>query len=68
MTFNAVVGVAQGFNKILEIEGVGFKANMEGDILVLNIGYSHPVKFVSPEGIKISVEKIPLKFQELIRL
>ncbi|MEK7114688.1 MAG: 50S ribosomal protein L6 [Patescibacteria group bacterium] len=61
LTFNAVVGVAQGFNKILEIEGVGFKANMEGDILVLNIGYSHPVKFVSPEGIKISVEKNTIK-------
>lgn len=61
LTFNAVIGVAQGFNKILEIEGVGFKANMEGNILALNIGYSHPVKFIPSERVKISVEKNTIK-------
>lgn len=61
LTFNAVVGLTQGFNKVLEIEGVGFKVNMEGNILVLNIGYSHPVKFIPPENIKISTEKNTIK-------
>lgn len=58
---NAVLGVNSEFSKILEIEGVGFKATMEGQNLVLNIGFSHPVKFVSPKGIKISVEKNGIK-------
>lgn len=58
---NAVHGVTQGFEKKLIIEGIGFKANMEGDTLVLNIGFTHSVKFKSPEGIKISVEKSSIK-------
>lgn len=61
LIFNAIVGLTQGFSKVLEIEGVGFKANMEGNTLVLNIGYSHPVKFISPENIKISTEKNAIK-------
>ena len=55
LTQNAVTGVSKGFEKSLEIEGVGFRANLEGDTLVLNIGLSHPIKFNPPEGIKISV-------------
>ena len=54
---NAISGVSKDFNKNLEIEGVGYRAAMDGDVLVLNIGLSHPVKFSPPEGIKISVEK-----------
>lgn len=54
---NAVVGVTEGFTKSLEIQGIGFKAAMEGNNLSLNVGYSHPVKYVTPEGIKIAVEK-----------
>ncbi len=61
LTFNAVIGLTQGFSKVLEIEGVGFKANMDGNILSLNIGYSHPVKFIPPESVKISVEKNTIK-------
>ncbi len=61
LTFNAINGIVQGFDKILEIEGIGFRANMEGDILVLNIGFSHPVKFIPPDGIKISVNKNTIK-------
>lgn len=57
LTQNAVLGVSEGFKKILEIPGVGFRANMEGDELVLNIGFSHPVRFKNPAGVKISVEK-----------
>jgi len=54
---NAVLGVIKGFEKKLEIEGIGFKANVEGQNLVLNVGFSHPVKLLIPEGIKITVEK-----------
>ncbi|MFH1180782.1 MAG: 50S ribosomal protein L6 [bacterium] len=54
---NMVIGVEKGFEKKLEIEGVGFKAQIQGDDLVLSLGFSHPVIFKSPEGIKISVEK-----------
>jgi len=54
---NTIIGVTEGFEKVLEIEGVGFRASMDGKDLVLNVGYSHPVKFPSPEGITISAEK-----------
>jgi large subunit ribosomal protein L6 len=54
---NAVAGLSDGFSKILEIEGVGYRAVMEGETLVLNIGLSHPVKFAAPEGVKIEVNK-----------
>ncbi len=54
---NMVLGVEKGFEKKLEIEGVGFKAQMQGNDLTLNLGFSHPVLFKTPEGIKISVEK-----------
>ena len=58
---NAVVGVSEGFGKALEIQGVGYRASMEGNVLVLNVGFTHPIKFTSPEGIKISVEKNIIK-------
>jgi len=54
---NAIVGVTTGFMKSLEIQGIGFKAAMEGNNLSLNVGFSHPVKFTTPEGIKIAIEK-----------
>lgn len=54
---NMIKGVTEGFEKKLEIEGVGYRANLEGDSLVLNLGYSHPVKIKKPEGIEFSVEK-----------
>ncbi len=54
---NAVIGVSAGFVKELEIQGVGFRANMEGNTLVLNVGFTHPVRFETPAGIKIVVEK-----------
>jgi len=57
LIFNMVNGVVAGYEKKLEIEGVGFRANIEGDQLVLNIGFSHPVKIKTPDGIKFSVEK-----------
>lgn len=54
---NMVKGVVQPYEKKLEIEGVGFKAAVEGDQLSLNVGFTHPVKIKAPEGIKFLVEK-----------
>lgn len=54
---NAVSGITADFKKVLEFQGVGFRANVEGKNLVLNIGFSHPVKFEIPDGIIIVVEK-----------
>jgi len=53
---NMVVGVTEGYTKKLEIYGVGFRAAMTGDLLELNLGYSHPIFFVPPEGISIEVD------------
>ncbi|MBO6571660.1 MAG: 50S ribosomal protein L6 [Balneola sp.] len=53
---NMVVGVTEGYTKKLEIYGVGFRAAMSGDLLELNLGYSHPIFFVPPEGISIEVD------------
>jgi len=52
---NMVVGVTNGFEKRLEIVGVGYRAQMQGTTLVLNLGYSHPVEFPAPEGITFTV-------------
>ena len=54
---NAILGVSQGHEKILELNGVGFRANMKGDALNLQIGFSHDVNFKIPKEIKITVEK-----------
>lgn len=54
---NAVLGVTLGFTKTLEIEGVGFRAAMEGKNISLSLGYAHPVKFEVPDGVTASVEK-----------
>ncbi|MGB3941910.1 MAG: 50S ribosomal protein L6 [Candidatus Manganitrophaceae bacterium] len=54
---NMIVGVTQGFEKILEISGVGFRAAVQGRILQLNLGYSHPIQFELPKGIDAVVDK-----------
>mgnify|MGYP001316006772 CR=1 FL=1 len=54
---NAVMGVSKGHEKILELNGVGFRANIKGDNLNLQIGFSHDVNFKIPKEIKITVEK-----------
>ena len=53
---NMVTGVTTGFSKTLEIVGTGYRANMEGKKLVLQLGFSHAVEFMSPDGITIKVE------------
>ncbi len=54
---NAVTGLSQGFNKVLDIQGIGYRAEVKGDNLVMTLGFSHPVVFPIPKGIKIVVEK-----------
>ena len=54
---NAVVGVSSGHEKVLELSGVGFRANLKGELLNLQIGFSHDVNFKIPKEIKIIVEK-----------
>jgi len=49
---NMVIGVSQGYEKILEINGVGYRAQKQGKTLVLSLGYSHPVEMVDPEGLE----------------
>ena len=54
---NAIIGASKGYEKILELVGVGFRASLKGKQLNLQLGFSHDVNFEIPEGIKISVEK-----------
>ncbi|MFH1624881.1 MAG: 50S ribosomal protein L6 [Pseudomonadota bacterium] len=54
---NMVEGVTKGFEKTLNIVGVGYRAELKGDVLDLNLGYSHPIRFVLPEGVNGKVEK-----------
>ncbi len=54
---NMVAGVNEGFEKQLTVEGVGYKANMQGDTLVLDVGFSHSVEMPVPEGLEVTAEK-----------
>ncbi len=54
---NMVVGVSNGFSKILEMEGVGYRAALKGKILELLVGFSNPVQVSVPEGVSVAVEK-----------
>lgn len=54
---NMVTGVTNGFTKALEISGVGYKASVSGNTIVLALGFSHPVHYTVPEGIEVTVEK-----------
>lgn len=54
---NMIEGVNQGFKKVMEIEGVGYRAEVKGSKLVLMMGFSHPVEMVIPAGITVTVEK-----------
>jgi large subunit ribosomal protein L6 len=52
-----VTGVHSGFERILEIHGIGYRAEVKGNTIVLNLGYSHPINFDLPEGVSAVVEK-----------
>ena len=53
---NMVTGVSQGFEKVLEISGVGWRAEKKGKKLIMNLGYSHPVEMEDPEGIETAMD------------
>ena len=55
---NMVTGVTKGFERALEINGVGYRAEMKGDVLALSLGYSHPINFQLPAGITVEVDKM----------
>lgn len=55
---NMVLGVTKGFEKSLEISGVGYRAEAKGEVLNLSLGYSHPVNFALPKGIEVEVDKM----------
>ncbi|KKT79495.1 MAG: 50S ribosomal protein L6 [Parcubacteria group bacterium GW2011_GWF2_44_8] len=54
---NMIKGVTEGFTKVLDIEGVGYRAEVKGSVLVLNVGFSHPVPLDIPAGVTALVEK-----------
>lgn len=54
---NIVVGVSQGYERRLEINGVGYRANVAGNTVNLSLGYSHPIEFKLPQGVEAKVEK-----------
>ena len=54
---NAIIGISKGYEKILELSGVGFRASLKGKQLNMQLGFSHDINFDIPEGIKINVEK-----------
>ena len=57
LIFNLVKGLTEGFEKKLEIEGIGYKALVQDNKLILSLGFSHPIEIKAPEGIKFQVEK-----------
>jgi large subunit ribosomal protein L6 len=54
---NMVIGVTQGFQKRLDINGVGYRADQQGEAVVMQVGFSHPVRVVPPQGIKLGVDQ-----------
>jgi large subunit ribosomal protein L6 len=63
LVFNMVQGVSQGFTKTLEIQGTGYRADVQNNVLNLSLGYSHPINFPLPEGVTAAVDR-----QSVIRL
>jgi len=60
LLFNAVTGVTKGFEKKLEVNGVGFRVAMSGDTLEMALGFSHPVKYKAPAGVTITTNKMEI--------
>lgn len=54
---NMVIGVSSGFERVLEINGIGYRAEVKGQALILNLGFSNPVNFALPDGISASVDR-----------
>ena len=62
---NMVAGVTNGFEKVLEFEGIGYRVNLEGSVLVMQLGFSHPVRFEAPKGITFAVVKNTITISEI---
>lgn len=60
LLFNAVEGVTKGYEKKLEVNGVGFRVSGGGQNLEMSLGFSHPVKYTAPEGIQLTVDKMEI--------
>lgn len=60
---NMVTGVSQGFERILEIVGVGYRAELSGRTAIFNLGYSHPINYELPEGITAEIDKTRVKLK-----
>ncbi|MBS3809448.1 MAG: 50S ribosomal protein L6 [Desulfobacterales bacterium] len=58
---NMITGVSRGFERVLEIHGIGYRAELKGKTLELHLGYSHPINFELPEGIEASVDKATIR-------
>lgn len=54
---NMVTGVSSGFERVLEINGIGYRADLKGEQIIFSLGYSHPVEYALPDGISASVDK-----------
>ena len=54
---NMITGVTSGFDRVLEINGIGYRASASGNVINLSLGYSHPIDFSVPEGVTVTVEK-----------
>ncbi len=55
--WNAVTGVSEGFSRVLELNGVGYRAELKGDVIHFSLGYSHPVLFQLPEGVSAQIDR-----------
>ncbi len=64
---NMVTGVTKGFERVLEIVGVGYRAELKGRTAVFNLGYSHPINFELPEGIDAKIEKTKITLSGIDR-
>jgi large subunit ribosomal protein L6 len=60
LLFNAVTGVTKGFEKKLEVNGVGFRVAMSGNVLEMSLGFSHPVRYEAPAGVTITTNKMEI--------
>ena len=54
---NMVIGTSKGFERVLEIQGIGYRAELKGNTIVLNVGYSRPIDFDLPEGVSATIER-----------
>jgi large subunit ribosomal protein L6 len=63
---NAVTGVTQGFRRELDIIGIGYKAEVKKDAVLFSLGYSHPIEYPVPQGLKVTVEKINKTLQNYV--